>query len=79
MRPALPHPAFRAGDEHRGGRVVPGADPLPPALAEYNAGRVNAERWASEGQTAREYWSGITYPTTRKYIQDILHRYRRGI
>lgn len=54
-------------------------DPLPPALAEYNAGRANAERWASEGQSARAYWAGITYPTTRKYIQDILHRYRRGI
>ncbi|MBP7276403.1 MAG: transglycosylase SLT domain-containing protein [Kiritimatiellae bacterium] len=54
-------------------------DPLPPALAEYNAGRSNAERWASEGQSARAYCDAVTYPTTRRYIEDILHRYRRGL
>ena len=51
-------------------------DPLPFALAEYNAGRSNAARWAGEGAGAVEFWRGITYPTTRRYIRDILVRYR---
>ena len=55
------------------------SDPLPYALAEYNAGRSNAERWAAGAPSSRKYWEGITYPSTRKYIRDILHRYRRGV
>lgn len=54
-------------------------DPLPFALAEYNAGRSNAERWAAGSPSPRKYWEGITYPSTRKYVHDILHRYRRGV
>ena len=52
-------------------------DPLPFALAEYNAGRSNAQRWASKsGTDARRFIENITYPTTRKYVEDILTRYR---
>ena len=53
------------------------SDPLPFALAEYNAGRVNAQRWAAmSGPNSRKFWETITYPTTKKYIHDILKRYR---
>ena len=52
-------------------------DPLPFALAEYNAGRANAQRWAAiSGPGGRKFREGITYPTTKKYVKDILRRYR---
>lgn len=51
-------------------------NPLPYALAEYNAGRSNALRWAaSDGGDADKFWDGITYPTTRRYVKDVLARY----
>lgn len=51
-------------------------DPLPYALAEYNAGRSNARRWAAgdEGNADR-FVTAITYPTTRAYVRNILRRY----
>jgi len=53
------------------------ADPLPFALAEYNAGHSNAMRWATNcGPDSVEYLHCITYPTTQRYIHDILKRYR---
>ena len=53
------------------------ADPLPFALAEYNAGRSNVQRWAAPGGlTATQFWNNITYPTTQRYVRDILQRYR---
>ena len=53
------------------------ANPLPYALAEYNAGRSNTLRWsASDNGDANKFWNGITYPTTRRYVQDILIYYR---
>ncbi len=52
------------------------SDPLPYALAEYNAGRSNAQRWAAGNKNAREFWEGISYPTTKRYVYDILKRYR---
>lgn len=52
-------------------------DPLPFALAEYNAGRSNALRWSREsGPDAGAFVGAVTYPTTRRYIRDILKRYR---
>jgi soluble lytic murein transglycosylase len=52
-------------------------DPLPFALAEYNAGRSNAQRWAAEsGPSGRKFWESISYPTTKRYVKDILKRYR---
>lgn len=54
------------------------ANPLPYALAEYNAGRSNAKRWAStDGGDANRFRVGITYPSTRRYIRDVLNDYRR--
>ena len=53
------------------------ADPLPFALAEYNAGRSNAMRWATNcGPNSADYLRCITYPTTQRYVRDILTRYR---
>ncbi len=52
-------------------------DPLPFALAEYNAGRSNAQRWAENCEgNSRKFWNNITYPTTKRYVKDILKRYR---
>lgn len=50
-------------------------DPLPFALAEYNAGRGAAERWAVTAPAAREFAERIPYPSTRRYVRDILTRY----
>jgi soluble lytic murein transglycosylase len=53
-------------------------NPLPYALAEYNAGRSNAVRWAaSDKGDANKFWHGITYPSTKRYVRDVLARYRR--
>jgi soluble lytic murein transglycosylase len=53
-------------------------NPLPYALAEYNAGRSNASRWAAnDDNDANKFWNNITYTnTTRRYVQDILMDYR---
>ena len=52
-------------------------DPVPFALAEYNAGRSNARRWAKiSGTDAKLFWESITYPTTKQYVERILKRYR---
>jgi len=56
-------------------------DPIPFALAEYNAGRVRVDRWVSETRrgeeaTARDLMLAIDFPTTRKYAEDITARYR---
>lgn len=53
------------------------ADPLPYALAEYNAGRSNALRWAKIANEQHEsFWKSIGYPTTKRYVEDVLTRYR---
>lgn len=53
-------------------------NPLPYALAEYNAGRSNTMRWAANDQNdPNVFWNGITYPATRRYVRDILCNYRR--
>ena len=56
------------------------ADPIPFALAEYNAGHGRMERWiAASGRgdeaTAADLLSAIDFPSTRKYIDDITARY----
>lgn len=51
-------------------------DPIPFALAEYNAGPIHARRWAKEiGELEAERLLQIMdYPTTRQYILDIIER-----
>lgn len=57
----------------------PKANPLPYALAEYNAGRSNALRWAARDQNdPNVFWNEITYKSTRHYVRDILCSYRRS-
>lgn len=52
------------------------SDPLPFALAEYNAGASRAQRWAGAGgASASEFLARIDFPATRKYVQSILDRY----
>ncbi len=52
-------------------------DPLPYALAQYNAGRTHALRWAREDAgEAAQFVENVTYPSTRAYIRDVLLRYR---
>jgi len=61
-------------------------DPLPLALAEYNAGASRAQRWAGGDETAaiseKDFLRNIDFPGTRKYIDSIVERYefykRRG-
>jgi peptidoglycan lytic transglycosylase len=59
------------------------SDPLPFALAEYNAGASRAQRWVgADGLTTNQFLDNIDFPVTRRYVQSILDRYafykRRG-
>jgi soluble lytic murein transglycosylase len=61
-------------------------NPLPFALAEYNAGASRAQRWAGGDDAARvatkDFLRNIDFPGTRKYVDSIIERYqfyqRRG-
>ena len=54
-------------------------DPVPFALAEYNAGRQRMNRWIGENNlkeaTANEFQGNISFPGTKSYVQEILARY----
>jgi soluble lytic murein transglycosylase len=62
------------------------SNPLPFALAEYNAGASRAQRWAGGDDTSRvttpDFLHNIDFPGTRKYVDAIVDRYhfyqRRG-
>jgi soluble lytic murein transglycosylase len=55
------------------------SDPLPFALAEYNAGASRAQRWSGgDGVAAiapRTFLKRIDFPGTRKYVDSIIARY----
>jgi len=51
-------------------------DPIPYALAEYNAGYANVTRWSRKASDSYEFMQRITYPNTQRYVRDILKRYR---
>ena len=55
-------------------------DPTPFALAEYNAGASRAQRWSGASGVAdsseRQFLEKIDFPTTRKYVESIINRYR---
>jgi soluble lytic murein transglycosylase len=54
------------------------SDPFPFALAEYNAGRENAQKWFElSGPDADAFIEAVEFSTTRDYIRDILARYRQ--
>jgi soluble lytic murein transglycosylase len=55
-------------------------DPIPFALAEYNAGRSRVDRWIvstnmGDKATAEDLLAVIDFPTTQRYIQEITARY----
>jgi soluble lytic murein transglycosylase len=52
-------------------------DPIPFALAEYNAGPNSITRWMPRGQatTAKEFVRAITFPGVRHYIEKITDYY----
>ena len=53
------------------------ADPIPPALAEYNAGHSSAVRWAGASSAAHQpYVAAIGYASTRRYVAGIVKRFR---
>lgn len=55
-------------------------DPVPFALAEYNAGASRAQRWAggdgAQSISAAVFQGNIDFPGTKKYVASILERYR---
>jgi soluble lytic murein transglycosylase len=52
-------------------------NPLPYALAEYNAGRANVLKWAggAAATNSAAFIEQIGYPSTRDYVKSILKRY----
>src|SRR5213083_2202742 len=62
------------------------SDPMPFALAEYNAGASRAQRWSGgndvDAMPAQTFLKKIDFPGTRKYVDSIIARYefykRRG-
>ena len=56
------------------------SDPMPFALAEYNAGASRAQRWSGgDGVAAippRAFLENIDFPGTRKYVDSIIARYK---
>jgi len=61
------------------------ADPIPFALAEYNAGASRAQRWAGGDNAVvppDTFRANIDFPGTRKYVDSIIARFefykRRG-
>jgi soluble lytic murein transglycosylase len=61
-------------------------DPLPFALAEYNAGASRVQRWLGGNEAVpvsrKDFLRRIDFPATRKYVEQIIARYnfykRRG-
>jgi soluble lytic murein transglycosylase len=55
-------------------------DPVPFALAEYNAGPSRAQRWAGGGSkepiSAKAFQENIDFPGTKNYVHAIIERYR---
>ena len=52
-------------------------DPIPFALAEYNAGRSRVEKWAVNDRTAGEMMAAASGTGTRQYVDDVIRRYQR--
>ena len=54
-------------------------DPFSVALAAYNAGPANVEKWASDEElkalSREEFLARIEFPVTRGYVQKIIERY----
>jgi soluble lytic murein transglycosylase len=60
-------------------RYTAADDPMPYALADYNAGRANVLKWNSGGAATNSalFIAQIGFPGTRAYVKAILRRYAR--
>jgi soluble lytic murein transglycosylase len=56
------------------------SDPMPFALAEYNAGASRVQRWAGAGAatniSTKDFLTSIDFPGTRNYVDSVMSRYR---
>ena len=52
-------------------------DPIPYALAEYNAGHSRVEKWAANAENARDMLQASPATGTRQYVDDVIRRYQR--
>ncbi len=54
-------------------------NPLPYALADYNAGRANVLKWAkgAAATNSAAFAEQIGYPMTREYVKAVMRRYER--
>ena len=56
------------------------SDPIPFALAEYNAGASRVQRWSGGNDAAeipeRQFLQKIDFPATRRYVESIIDRYK---
>ena len=56
------------------------SDPIPFALAEYNAGASRAQRWSGKNGVSevseRQFLQNIDFPATRRYVESISDRYK---
>jgi soluble lytic murein transglycosylase len=54
-------------------------DPIPFALADYNAGRGNVLRWATNAATTNSaaFMEQIGFPGTKAYVHSVQQRYQR--
>lgn len=54
-------------------------NPLPYALADYNAGRGNVLKWArgAAATNGAAFVQQIGFPSTRAYVRDVMKRYQR--
>jgi soluble lytic murein transglycosylase len=52
-------------------------DPIPYALADYNAGRANVLKWVSGAATTNSgaFTEQIGFPSTKEYVQSVMQRY----
>ena len=51
-------------------------DPIPFALAEYNAGHSRVEKWAANAESARDMLRAASGTGTRQYVDDVIRRYQ---
>lgn len=55
------------------------ADPLPYALARYNAGQSRVLKWEKGTRSAGEFIENIGIESTKHYVRDVLDRYGKNI
>jgi soluble lytic murein transglycosylase len=58
-------------------RYIHTDNPLPYALADYNAGRGNVLKWehGSAATNSADFIAQINFPSTRSYIRSVMRRY----